>query len=297
MIECQVFIPFWCWTDNKWAFYFTEKLLENIKAVTDDRIPYEVIIFEDHSHPDCAREVDEKFGDSGARIIHFHEGENLVQRGRNKINSLVEAPFYAIFHPDTLLTRGWLFNMVCETKLAELKFKKPCVIAPTFLPYPMYEPEMYQIHKNGDLFGSPHETELFCRKYGIPFEWKDGVLSEVLSMGPSISSLTDDGHRLMMYVASKSYAQFKGSEWDERYKSGGYEDNDVGISTIINGGKNLQSHTTFVHHMIGHSRSAYAQTNAVAVNNKDTFIAKWGRQMWDDMETGQLWIRLHKEYA
>ena len=28
---------------------------------------------------------------------------------------------------------------------------------------------------------------------------------------------------------------------------------------------------------------------------QQVFIEKWGQEMWDEMETGQLWLRLHRE--
>ena len=283
MEKTQVFILHWASAEHLWPNFFALEAVRSIQSLTD--IPYELIIVDNYSDPQALETLNAKLP-SNVRVVKNDRPSRSVASGRNKVWSLVESDYFVLLHPDVKVTRGWLSTWVAELEIAEKHYGKPCAISPTFLPYPLLDKEIFERYKQQFLVPSIAALESLCQGYGIPFS------NGVVHCKP-LGHFTDNGHQLMIFAASKWFRDVVG-EWDERYTGAHYDDNDMGITAILKGCKNLQSHSTYIHHLQGASTGFGALQDYVT--NAKVFIEKWGRQMWDEMESGQLWIRLHREF-
>jgi hypothetical protein len=112
---------------------------------------------------------------------------------------------------------------------------------------------------------------------------------------PRLSEITDDGHQLMMFCASPRFFDAVG-ECDERFLGANYDDCDWGIRALLAGKKNLQSTGALVGHIAGFTFFGPAVLSSLGLNDR-IFIDKWGQAVWDEMQTGSLWTRLHREHG
>ena len=135
-----------------------------------------------------------------------------------------------------------------------------------------------------DLFSTDHMRD-WCNRWGFDF---DGVSVH----SPSSSYLTDDGHQLMMYGGTKKFFQDIGP-CDENFIGKNYDDQDWGIRALLEGKKNLKSQGCLIGHIEGLSFLHPKVKNIIS--NDKIFVQKWGQNLFDEMQTGQLWLRLHKE--
>jgi hypothetical protein len=128
----------------------------------------------------------------------------------------------------------------------------------------------------------------WCRQWKFKFDDRGFVHS--LSEGRA----TDDGHALMMFISRKSFFNAIG-HYDERYIGINFDDNDMGITALMKGKKNLKSQTSLIGHVQGLSFCS-PNIKTRIMNNDNIFIEKWGRGIWDEMQNGSLWVRLHNEH-
>jgi GT2 family glycosyltransferase len=270
MEKVQVFILHWASSEHLWPNFFTLEAVHSIRSLTPPS-SYELIVVDNHSEPTALEALKSKLP-SDVRVVENDRSSQSVASGRNKVWSLVDSNYFVLLHPDVKVTRGWLSNFVAELKMAEQRYRKPCVITPTYVPYPLLDEEAFKRFSGPGHFVVNHELNVSCKPPGF---W------------------TDDGHQLMIFAASKWFRDIVG-EWDERYTGANYDDCDMGITAILKGCKNLISHTTFIHHLQSMSKGFGALWDSVT--NSKVFIKKWGKEMWNEMETGQLWIRLHREH-
>lgn len=279
---CQVFILYWASEKHPWPTQFTLEAVKSIKELTD--VPYELVVVDNYSDQNCFEEIKSKLP-SDVKIVQNDRRSRCVNSGRNKVWSMVEADYFALLHTDVRVSRGWLGNMLTELMSAEEKYGKPCVISPLYLPYFVSDNRTYQRFSQHFTVDTLEKLEAYCSSSGVGFQNGNVVCQ------PS-GFYTDDGHQLTMFLASKNFRD-KIGDWDERYAGGNYDDCDMGITTLTKGLKNLQSQTTFIQHLRGISIGQGVVTD-MGVNAK-VFVEKWGNPMFDEMQTGQLWIRLHRE--
>jgi GT2 family glycosyltransferase len=251
------------------ASELSERLPPNIKLVNDD-IPV---------NPDGAK--------------------GSVPSGLNRILRMAE-DYFIVLQNDIRVSKGWLECLVRDFEAAEGKYGKRCIMSMRFIPYhyipgiitPKY-PELWKFMETYDAALSIDKMQQWANKW--KFDFTDGMLYSILSK----SEYTDDGHMLMMFMSSKNCFDIsKGGigDYDETFLGWGYGDSDMGIRALMKGFKNLQSVTCFIGHLQGFTTtqpkySAYFREN----NNLSSFVKKWGQDIFDEMQTGQLWIRLHKE--
>lgn len=218
----------------------------------------------------------------------------------NKVLQMAE-DYFVILQNDIRVSHGWLTALVNDFGLAESKFGKRCIMSMRFIPYHYIPPEITGIEQKYPEFWTQqmftHYTcndinimRNWCKQYGFKFE---------NNMVYSISkpSFTDDGHMLMMFMSTRNCFDPKMEGigyYDEKFLGWGYCDCDLGIRTLMKGFKNLQSQTSLIGHRTGLT-TTQPKFNKSPVDNRIVFIEKWGESMFNEMQTGQLWIRLHRE--
>jgi len=280
MVEVQIFILHWSSNTHIYPNYFTLEAIRSIKELTDGS--YEIVVVDNYSDDDAVNDLMAKLP-SDVVFLKNDRPSRSINSGRNKIWSLVEADYFAVLHTDVRVSKGWLRNMLAELKTAEEKYQKPCVISPLHVPYFISDNSLYQRFSSHFTVNTQEKLEAYCKSC-CSFE------NEHVCCKPH-GFYTDDGHQLMIFLASKSFKD-KVGEWDEQYMGSGYDDCDMGITAILKGCKNLQSQTTYIQHLQGASIGVgQLQDSGI---NQQRFIDKWGKEWLDKM--GDVWIRLHREY-
>lgn len=232
-------------------------------------------------------------------------GRNDIQPSlRNKIVDLAEDDkYFVLLHNDVRVTVGWLDNLVNEMRNSEEKYGNGnCVITPRYIPYWYIGSNGERTENNNFIAKYPgfwdefrntvnclslEAMRDFCNKWRFYF---DGV--NVYSPHNS-QYITDNGHQLMMFMGTNKVFRDIG-ECDEDFVGLNYDDQDWGIRALLAGKKNLQSQTSLIGHVEGLSfchKNIYNKRSS----NESVFINKWGKEMFDEMQTGKLWIRLHEE--
>lgn len=232
-------------------------------------------------------------------------GRNDIQPSlRNKAVDLAEdGKYFVLLHNDVRITVGWLDNLVSEMRTSEQKYGKGnCVITPRYIPY-WYIGNNGERSENNNFTGkypefwvglktnvkclSPDAMSAWCATWNFRF---DGINAYSLNNPPFV---TDDGHQLMMYMGTGKFFRDIG-ECDETFAGLNYDDSDWGIRALMASKKNLKSQTCLIGHVEGLSFFHKNIFNKRSINDS-VFINKWGRAVFDEMQTGQLWIRLHEE--
>jgi len=226
---------------------------------------------------------------------------------RNKVIDLAlarpDCEAIVLLHNDVRPARGWLGHLVADWRVAEARWGRDrCVVAPRYIPYHLVEPllsisiypEIWDLLRSTrpswEAIKTTDEMIAWCAKHGFLF---DQDRREVIC--PPNSEVTDDGHQIMMFIASPHFFDVVGP-CDETMTGSNYDDSDWGIRALLAGKKNLQSTGALVAHAQGLTFSLPAvQRRPPAISNADVFVAKWGRPIFDEMQTGQLWPRLHRE--
>jgi GT2 family glycosyltransferase len=281
MVETQIFILHWSSNTHIYPNYFTLEAIRSIKELTDGS--YEIVVVDNYSDDDTVNDLMAKLP-SDVVFLKNDRPSRSINSGRNKIWSLVNTDYFAVLHTDVRVSKGWLRNMLAELKTADEKYQKPCVISPLYLPYFVSDNRTYQRFSQHFTVDTLEKLEAYCSSSGVGFQNGNVVCQ------PS-GFYTDDGHQLMIFLASKSFKD-KVGEWDEQYLGSGYDDCDMGITAILKGCKNLQSQTTYIQHLQGASIGVgQLQDSGI---NQQRFIDKWGKEWLDKM--GDVWIRLHREY-
>jgi len=220
---------------------------------------------------------------------------------RNKVVDLARASgceAFVLLHNDVRPAIGWFQHLVDDWRAAEKRWgRDSAIVTPRYTPYHLIEPhpeanvsaafwnEMRTIRKQ-----SVHtETSMaaWCDQHG--FKFQHGRLR-----CPKKSEVTDDGHQLMMFIAGPHFFDVVGA-CDEGYRGFNFDDSDWGIRALQAGKKNLKSHGALIGHIEGFTFFAPKLVMTDPTDNAQVFIAKWGRAMFDEMESGELWRRLHRE--
>jgi hypothetical protein len=124
------------------------------------------------------------------------------------------------------------------------------------------------------------------------FKFKNGML-----YSEGNEPFTDDGHQLMMFISRKEV--FVGGNGvglcDEKFLGWGYDDSDWGIRALMLGKKNLKSQNSLIGHLQDFTCSQ-PKYKIMPCDNRKVFIDKYGQDTFNEMQTGQLWLRLHREF-
>jgi GT2 family glycosyltransferase len=298
MSKVQIFITHWV---SKDVIELNDALIEQVtflEKMTD--YPHETIVVyycPDGDNSDV--DLRDRLSPLGTKLVkNDRHGRSDTQNSlRNKIIDLAE-DLFVILHNDVRVSIGWLTNLVAEIETAEKKYGKGnCILSPRFIPYhyipgsavgfaPKY-PKFWQDLEKNVCCLSVGQMRDWCRQWKFSFDGRGFVNSL------PIDRVTDDGHALMMFISRKSFFNVIGC-YDERYIGINYDDNDMGIIALMKGKKNLKSQTSLIGHIQGLSFCSL-NIKIRIMNNDNIFIEKWGRGIWEEMQNGSLWIRLHIE--
>lgn len=234
-------------------------------------------------------------------------GRNDIQPSlRNKVIDLVDNDtYFVLLHNDIRITVGWLNNLIDDMIRSENIYGNGnVVLSPGYIPYHYIGnngdksenenfvgryPEFWDDLKKNVMCSNLGQIRKWCKKSNVKF---DGI--NIHSPKNYRGSVSDDGHQLMMFMSRKKFFDEKLGgigTCDENFIGWGYDDQDWGIRALLAGKKNLQSHGC----LIGHITSLTFGNPRVSVpsGNDNVFKNKWGSDIYNEMQTGQLWIRLH----
>lgn len=299
MQKVQIFITHYV---NNDAIELNDILVEEILHLDyitkKSKIPYDItVIYYDENN--AASELYDRLPKEVKIVRNDRPGRSDIQSSmRNKVVDLAEDHF-VLLHNDVRVTIGWLDNIASEMNSSEEHYGHGnVVISPRYIPY-WYIGSDGEISENGnfrakypylwDRFGTLGIDTMrsWCKEWKFKF---DGINVHSPHNSPCV---TDDGHQLMMFMGTKKFFQDIG-ECDENFVGRNYDDQDWGIRALLAGKKNLKSQTCLIGHIEGLTFFHKNIFNKICINDV-TFINKWGRPMFDEMQTGKLWIRLHKE--
>lgn len=204
---------------------------------------------------------------------------------------------FILLHNDIRLARGSMDHLVADWRWAEKKWgRNSSILSPRYMFYHLSSPRPEAIanlpywDRVRTSAKSAEEMRRLCRAWDASFR-DDEVIC------PNKSHVTDDGHILMMFIASPRFFDAVGI-CDETMSGFNFDDSDWGIRALKCGKKNLQSTGALVGHISALSFGPLLKSKDwldKAADNATIFISKWGREMFDEMQTGKLWVRLHRE--
>jgi hypothetical protein len=233
----------------------------------------------------------------------FNDRPNRPDSQPSKRNKVVEharasgCEAFVLLHNDVRLARGALNHLVEDWRAAERKFGTAnAIVSPRYMffhlttPYPeaVSKPEIWDRLRG--TVKSAEEMEVLCKDWDATFKGGEVVC-------PKASRTTDDGHILMMFIADPRFFDDVGL-CDESMTGFNYDDSDWGMRVLMHGKRNLQSTGALIGHISFLSFGPLMQSAewlTRTADNAKLFIDKWGRAIFDEMQTGQLWIRLHRE--
>ena len=286
--EIEIFVTFFA--QNWFAPVVLQLLRDCITSVERfSKSPYRIYIVDNGSD----KEVVETLEEWGYPLIHNeYPWKNYVTLMNTVINSAKSDPFI-ILHGDMKVTENWLETYIEEHKWCEKYFGIPCCLMPTYLPYEVSDDHIVR-KEGGSNLVTPSRMQKLCSHYNIPYRSGTGVISRKPYRGHidrGGTRITDDGGHVMSFITSQEFFKQAGL-YDEDFTAMGYEDNEMGIRALIRGLKLLVTHSVFVPHCSGASAGRGPAIKR-GRGPHDVFIEKYGQKAWDDMQSGQLWIRLH----
>ena len=297
MEKIQIFVTHWV---NKHIIELNDVLVEMVtflEKITD--YPHETIVVCYCPNGDNSiDEIYERLPNTRIEKNNRPKRPDIQPSLRNKIVDIANNCPFVILHNDTRVSAGWLESIISDFNDAESLYgKNNCIIAPRFIPY-HYIPEI--IEPKYPKFWESLQCNTKCLSIEKMREWCNiwnfKFNNNIVCSLPS-SPFTDDGHQLMMFMSRREFfdKELGGiGECDENFVGMNYDDQDWGIRALLAGKKNLKSQRCLIGHIEGLS---FFQPNILKMltNNDKIFVQKWGKDLFDEMQTGQLWIRLHKE--
>jgi len=209
---------------------------------------------------------------------------------RNLCVDLAETKYFALIDNDMRVPKGWLRNLITEIDYAENFFGVPCILRPSFMPY-LEEPPITSHFRN---VLPLNQFISYCRRYGISCTEEGVVLCKAPWTGPisySGTGVTDNGWSLSVWLANKEAFNLIGRSDEEMHGWWG-EDCDWAIRALKTPVKLLETHTVFIQHVESFTSGP---TMRMRINNADIFVRKHGREIFDEVQSGAIWPRLHRE--
>jgi len=286
--EVQVFILHWAHRtpiEHPWNDILLN-CIRSIRRFTEH--PHEIVVVYD-CDPEYLEDLKARLP-KGVRLE-----EDTRRRGasgaRNMCIDLAETEYFALLDNDMRVPRGWLTNLVKEIEHAEDYFRAPCVIRPSFLPYlediPITADKYRHVLPIREFVG-------YCRGHRVPCT-DDGVVQcKTPWAGPirySGTGVTDNGWSLSVWIANREAFNYIGYSDEEMHGWWG-EDCDWAIRALKTPVKLLETNTVFIQHVESFTSGP---TMGIRINNADIFVRKHGREIFDEVQSGAIWPRLHRE--
>jgi len=286
--EVEIFVTFFA--KNSFPPVVLQLLRDCITSIERfSKYPHRIYIVDNGSDKEVIETL-EKWG--YPLLFNENPWKNYVTLMNTIIRSAGSDPFI-VLHGDMKVTENWLETLVEEHRWGEKYFGIPCCLIPTFLHYEAPDDHIVWKEGGGNVV-TLSQMQRACSKYKIPYRSGTGVISRKPYRGHinrSGTQITDDGANIMSFITSHEFFKQAGL-FDTAFTGAGHEDNEMGIRALMRGLKLLRTHSVFIHH----SPSASAGRGQASMRGRyppDVFIEKYGQKVWDDMESGQLWVRLH----
>lgn len=296
-MKVQVFITHYVTKDIIWLNDMLVEAVTFMEMVKD--YPHETIVV--YYSPDGS--ADELYGRLPEHVKLVKDDRpghpGSVPSMRNKIIDMAE-DYFVILQNDIRVSHGWLLSLTADLKAAEKMYGKRCIVSLRCVPYhyvpgiiePKY-PSFWKSLESHPSCLSISKMQQWCHQWNFTF--RDGILHST-----GIDKFTDDGHQLMMFISSKDCfdSETGGIGYcDENFLSWGYDDSDWGIRALMEGKKNLKSQNSLIGHLEGFTTTQPGFEWREKSDNREVFIKKWGQGIWDEMQTGRLWTRLHGGFS
>jgi GT2 family glycosyltransferase len=212
---------------------------------------------------------------------------------RNKVLDVARGggddPFVLV-HNDIRPAHGWLDRLLGDLNWAEDRWGRgSSIVSLRYIPFHRLQTtnsiwsELWRLSPRQ--FKTIDQMAEWCAQWQFPF-----INGRVEC--PTWTAPTDNGHQLMMFAARPSFFDTVGA-CDEMFTGANYDDSEWGMRALMAGKRNLTSQTALVGHVEGLSFGV-AGTIAPA-SNEEVFVRKWGRELFEELNSGRLWLRLHEE--
>jgi hypothetical protein len=241
---------------------------------------------------------------SGVELL-FNDREGRPDTQPSLRNKIVEharqdpnCEAFLLIHNDVRFARGFVATIVSDWRAAEKRWgKDQTIVTPRYIPYHLDAPDARAVSKpeywnslraNGCVKTSD-ELRAWC--VGWRFEFSEG---EVNCVSPS--STNDTGHQLMMFITSPRFFDAQVGLCDEAFTGLNIDDCEWGMRALMAGKKNLMSTGALLGHIASLSFGPLVgnpEWLKKAANNEAVFLAKWGRDLMEEMNSGAVWARLH----
>lgn len=274
-----------------------ECALDLIEAARNDGVRYEIYLLYWTDDPELEDELGRRMP-SGVELVRCrsHVQPHLMNEA-TRLAREHGADYLVCVHNDIRPSRGWLRNLVSDTRAAEaVHGRGNVVMTPRYLPFHWREPRPQSMRHPSFWSRIRPEVEAkvlsreamatWCAANGFSFDGRFVV-------SPERSYATDDGHQLMMYCAAPSFFDAIGG-CDETFTGLNYGDCDWGIRALLAGKRNLKSQGALLGHMSGLT-FYHPMVIRDLDDNHERFIKKWGAEMFRELQDGSLWLRLHRE--
>lgn len=258
---------------------FYDDLIKRLPSVSGGRISGDIIsgginirLLEDYK----------KKGASGARNVAIEDAKNT----------------FVILDNDMKVNHRWLINLMIELKLAEKYFGFPCAISYSQMPY-LEEGAI----KSGAWGNVVNVAEFikWIRQY-IPgmVVSNEGIVHNKKPFEGEIkisgTGVTYSGWRLSNFIANKGFvrkAQEMGAGFSSEDLSGWYgEDMEWAVRVFNTPCRLLESNTVFMQHIMGFTSGT---TMNDRVNNGDILLKKLGRDVFNGIVDGSIWVKLRQD--
>ena len=288
MERVQVFILHWA-RKAPIIYPWNDILLNCIKAVQRfTKYPYEIVVIHD-----CDPEYLEDLKERCPSDVRLEEDTRRkgTSGARNMSIDLAETKYFTLIDNDMRVPRGWLTNLVTEIKSAERYFGAPCIIRPLFLPYLEEFPIMAGDYGNVIPL---NEFVDYCKEHDVPCTEEGVVLCKEPYKGSIRSGgsiVTDNGWSLSVWIANRKAFDYIGYSDEEMHGWWG-EDCEWAIRALKTPVKLLETSSVFIQHVMGITSGP---TKNMRIQNSDVFLEKQGREILDEVVSGEIWSRLHRE--
>lgn len=288
MDKIQVFIMHWA-RKAPVMHHWNDALLNCVRSVQRfTAIPHEIVVVY-NCDPEHLEDLQERLP-KDVRLEEDTRGKG-ASGGRNMCVDLAETDYFVLIDNDMKVPLGWLGNLAVEIRHAESYFRAPCVIRPSFMPY-LEEPPITQ-----ERYHRVYHLQQFvkgCQKYGLACSDKGVVQCKAPWTGPiknSGTGVTDNGWSLSIWIASRKAFDYIGYS-DEDMCGWWGEDCEWAIRALKTPVKLLETNTVYLQHMQSFTSGPTAN---MRVRNADIFVQKHGQEILEEVISGDIWPRLHRE--
>lgn len=266
------------------------------EATVRDGVPYKLVVLYYASTDALENDLRDRLPDFAEAIRVESSVQPYIMNQATEHAKKRGAELFACLHNDIRPARSWLRNWVSDLHAGEAKYGYANVIAsPRYIPYHWLAPHesAYKYPAFWDRIRPELEAKVlsrdamagWCARTRFGFDGR-------LVLAPEKSYLTDDGHQLMMYMCSPSFFDDIGG-CDETFAGLNYGDCDWGIRALMAGKKNMISQGALLGHISGLTFFNPVVTNRL-YDNHNHFIDKWGLAMFQELQSGRIWTRLHR---